>query len=124
MHKILLPFLLIPLLGLGACQPAENGSTNPDAANASTGGSNTPDVTNGSPTPPLDLSRDHLQGLDNNIDNAGHEPEPVLPQMFPSADQETDRKVRVEGSLLTDKEAAELEEVIDGVEVKVEMRTP
>ncbi len=77
------------------------------------------------PQPRLDLSREHLQ----NVDGEGQvpsEPEQLLPDFFAEQDaikEQDNKKMKVNGGLLTNPEAANLKDSIDGVEIRVEMST-
>ncbi len=69
------------------------------------------------PAPPLDLSRDHLQSL-NDEDPQPGELQPTLPELF---DDTPTRGVRLEPGLITNKEAKTLRESVDGVELKLQI---
>ena len=72
------------------------------------------------PNQTLDLSRQILQPIADE-DQALGAAEPVLPNMF--EDAEDAPRVKVKGSLITDDEALELRDRIDGAQVKVEVKT-
>jgi len=102
---------------LSACQPGqETGTASPPVP------AQAPATSPSTTEPALDLSREHLQGVDTSQDGPGVEPEAALPAMFDTPART--KKVKVGGGLLTDEEAETLQDASDGVEFKVEVRTP
>ncbi len=72
------------------------------------------------PTPPLNLSREHLNTLTDEQPEPG-ELLPVLPELFDDTPQ---RGVRLEPGLITNKEAKSLRDTVDGVELKLQIDRP
>lgn len=68
----------------------------------------------------LDLSREHLP-VDDELVEVG-EAENLLPDLV--GNQAESGKVKLSGSVITDKEALTLRDKVDGAEVKLEVKTP
>lgn len=113
---------------LGACGSATDGAQSDasqvEPAYSDSGSETASEAEQDAPSAQLDLSPEArqqvLQELDAGGQVVGDEPN-QLPDMFDSPEEE--RRVRMSSKLLTKEEAATLQERVDGVEFKVEVRT-
>ena len=75
----------------------------------------------------LNLSKENLRGFVDEIDgetkiDVGQDTN-VLPELLKEGNGETERKMRVSGNVLAKEEAESLQDSVDGVELKLEMKT-
>ena len=82
----------------------------------------TPTVTTTAPPPNLDLSREHIETIvAEQDDHPVTETNSGLPDLFSQA--ERDKKLSVNGRLLTTDEADSMLDTVEGAEIKFEIKT-
>lgn len=113
---------------LGACGTAtedvQSEASQVEPAYSDSGSETASEAAQDAPSAQLDLSPEARQQVLQEIDGGGQvvgDAPNQLPDMFDSPEEE--RRVRMSSKLLTKEEAATLQERVDGVEFKVEVRT-
>ena len=101
------------------------GQTESPAATSSTVSGAEQQTAGSTEAPPLDLSKESIQAAAESAEaeiaeQALTEPEAALPDLF---GEKKDKNVKVSGNVLTKEEAESLQDSVDGVELKLEMKT-
>ncbi|MEM7100235.1 MAG: hypothetical protein AAF541_18350 [Pseudomonadota bacterium] len=74
---------------------------------------------------PLDLSQESIRGFVEEVDGETNveltEPGEILPELL--SEDKAEKSMRVSGNVLTKEEAESLQDSVDGVELKLEVKT-